>query len=493
MNEPSLLLLMLGVPLAACVLVAAGLPVRRVSLLAGLVNVVLALTVWAGYDTAQAGYQFVINKPWVQVQDFFTIHFHIGVDGINLPLVVLTSLVALAAALMTPATVQREKEYHICLQLIALGALGAFVSLDLFFLYAFHEVALIPTFIMIGVWGGQDRKHAAWQITVYLGVGSLILLAGLLALYFSVPVGLRTFDLVALSSALAPVDPGFQTWILLLVGVGAGILVSLWPFHSWAAPAYAAAPAPVSMLHAGVLKKFGLYLLLRLAVPYLPTAIQEYAPWILVLLLGNVLIVGWITTAQKDLNLMLGFSSVMHMGFLFLGLATATLVGLSGVVVLMVAHGLSAALLFGLSGQIQERAGTTRLADLGGLATRAPQLAFLFILGGMASIGLPGLGNFAGEVMIFFGSWKSQPVVTTLVLWGVVLSAVYMIRAIRQVFYGPVSAGLGQAVDLSPAHRAACWVLALPLLAIGLYPQLVTGPAEPALRHLLRLRHLTGL
>jgi NADH-quinone oxidoreductase subunit M len=278
-----------------------------------------------------------------------------------------------------------------------------------------------------------------------------------------------------------------QTGIAALLLVGFGTLVSLFPFHSWAAPAYASAPAAVAMLHAGVLKKFGLYGLLRIAIPLVPDGLQVWLTPLLVLLLGNILWVGYVTISQKRLDLMLGNSSVMHMGYIFL--AIAALIAVPGnplaapaAVLLMFAHGVSIALLFGLADRIERATGSIDLADLGGLAKSAPGLAFLFGIAAMASIGLPGLANFAGEVLVFLAAFNSYdgftglgPVQIACVLsvWGVVVSAIYMLRAYRNIFQGPTVKVTASASDLSLADRIPALLLVVTLFAVGLYPNLL--------------------
>lgn len=475
-------------PLLACLAIMMGAPAKRTALFTAFVSFVVTIALAVGFDASAEGFQFVTKIPVASFQDLFTLHFHLGVDGMSLAMLLLTAFVTFSAVSISPENIKRRKLFYICVLLVSVGALGAFASLDLFFLYAFHEVALIPTFLLIGIWGTHDRKFAATQMAIYLMVGSLILLAGLFAFYFYLPE--PTFDLVEIQQMLK--SSGFtseqQSVIYPLILIGFGILISLFPFHSWAPRGYATAPAAGVMLHAGVLKKFGLYGLIRLAVPYLPEAIEQYLPMVLVLLLCNIIYIGFVTLVQKDVNLMLGFSSVMHMGYLFLGLAAMNALSITGMVVLMVAHGLSAALLFGIAAEIRERAGTLHFEDLGGLAGKAPWLAFLFIAGGLASIGLPGLGNFAGEIMIYFGAWKGaaqQPalyITTIIAAWGLVISAVYMLRAVRNVCYGDLTDSLKGAYDFKDFGQAFPYVLLLGgLLLTGLCPWIISNWMKPVL------------
>ena len=389
------------------------------------------------------------------------------------------------------AQVKRSKEYFICLLLVGLGGLGAFLSVDLFYFFSFHEVALIPSFLLIGIWGQGDRTGAAWRMTIYLMLGSLLLLLGLLGLVFAVPEISRTLDWRVLTETLRaqPLGVKHQTILAALLLVGFGTLVSLVPFHSWAPGGYASAPAPAAMLHAGVLKKFGLYGLLRLALTMTPLGWKEIS-WVVGLMLaGNILYLGLASLAQRDFRWLLGFSSAMHMGTLFLGLIGGTVLGLGGALVLMVGHGLSAALGFAVAGEIGHRTGTTWMQDLGGLAKKAPKLWFYLMIAGMASIGLPGMANFAGEILIFFGAWSSHPILVGIAAWGVVLSSVAMLRAIRSISSGPVSVAMTTQQTSDLQGTSEVWpfaFLTVLLFAVGFIPNLILGPARPILERLIQ-------
>src|SRR5439155_14817344 len=290
------------------------------------------------------------------------------------------------------------------------GILGAFASLDLFFFYFFHELALVPTFIMIGVWGrGENKNYATFQITLYLNLGALIALIGLIALYLQLPADQRTFDIREITRYFKanPMSESAQHFIFPLLMFGFGILVSLWPFHTWAPPGYGAAPTATAMLHAGVLKKFGLYGLLRVALPLMPEGAKSWLNLLALLCLGNILYCGLVAIRQKDLNLLIGNSSVAHMGFVFLGIASLSLVGVTGAVVVMIAHGLLAALSFGLSGFLYQQTRSLDLQQMGGLLQRLPFLGAAMMMAMLAGCGLPGFANFVGEFMVFFGAWKS--------------------------------------------------------------------------------------
>lgn len=499
MNFSPLLVLLL-VPLGAIIFILAKAPARPTAGIAALINLFLAVGLLFYYPAAQGGYYWVMDCPWVNIQGLPPIHLHIGVDGISLPLVFLTAIVTFAAIAISPGNIRRSSEYYCYLLLMSLGAMGAFISLDLFFFFIFHEFALIPTFLLIGIWGAQNRQFASFQVTIYLMAGSLILLAGLIALVMALPAPDRTFDIVALQHYINghPLEGVEQDVIFFLLLIGFGILVGLFPFHSWAPPGYASAPPATAMLHAGILKKFAIYGMIRIAIPMLHDGFQDCLPILLTLLAGNFLYAGFVTLAQKELPTMIGFSSVMHMGYLFLGVACWNVIGVSGAVVLMVGHGLSAALLFGLSGEITHRSGENRFAELGGLAQRAPMLAVLFSFASMASMGVPGLANFAGELMVFFGSFVAAlpmlgPGFAIIAVYGTVLTAIFQLRAIKHVFYGTMPAryephdASGETMaspgmtDVSTLTENAPYILLIVAsLVIGFMPFLLIHIVEPS-------------
>jgi NADH-quinone oxidoreductase subunit M len=475
-------------PLLAALAVGFGAPVRIFSVGSSLINLGLVIGLLFNFSTTGAdksGYAYVSARS---VLENPAISFAVGADGVSLILTLLTVLVAFAAVWQISA--EKPIIYHVASQLITGGALGAFLCTDVFFLYAFHELALIPTLLMIALHGHGDEEHrksVAWKTTVYLGAGSLVLLAGLAWMVLEYSGGGKlTFDLTALKAqaAVTPLPVEKQASIAFILLLGFGTLVSLFPLHSWAAPAYAAAPTPVAMLHSGVLKKFGLYGLFRIALPLLPQGFQQ--PWVhqalIYMLLGNILIMGLVTIHQKRLDDVLANSSVMHMGYIFLGLAAGTEVALRGAVLLMFAHGVSIALLFSLAGRLRSQLGTLELAKLGGLGSHAPAFTVLFAFGAFASIGLPGLANFAGEVMVFIGSFQSFGTAAfgplqwavVLALWGVVMSAVYMLRAYRGIFQGSANAGLFM-TDPAIIQRLPLVILAAVLLVAGCCPWLLLG------------------
>lgn len=472
-----MLALLVAIPLFAVVAILLGAPARAAAIIAATANFLLGVAAAISWKlSVWSTSLLVLSKP--------EIHLSFGfIDGISAIMLLLAVIVTLAAVFSGKSPAGREKLYYCSSLLISAGAIGAFCATDVFFFYAFHELALIPTFIIIGLLGTGDCRQAAWKITIYLGAGSLILLVALI--WLTQITG--TFDIQKMIHSSTLIDVSSQKWIAALLLVGFGSLVSLFPFHSWAAPAYASAPAPTAMLHAGVLKKFGLYGLIRIALPLVPVGLHAWLTPLLVLLTGNILWVGWITISQKRLDGLLGNSSVMHMGYIFLAIAAAIAVptntlAIPAAVLLMFAHGISIALLFNLNDRIEQKTGSCDLANLGGLAKHAPSLAFVFGIAAFASIGLPGLANFSGEILVFLAAFKNYvptnglgPVQITCIfaLWGVVISAVYMLRAYRNIFQGPVVKATEAASDLTFSEKVPVTLLVLALFAIGIYPNLL--------------------
>lgn len=475
--------------------------IRALALLTTFATMLLAVRMfWLFGNTLpdDNGYRFVSAIPWLGAESL-GIACKLGVDGLNVGLVLMGAIVAFAAVCCAYEITEREKEFYVLLLVMTGGILGAFMSLDLFFFYFFHELALVPTFIMIGVWGRGERKnYATFQITLYLSIGALLALIGLIALYLQVPAGMRTFDIPTLTKYFQQnqMDLGAQNFIFPLLLFGFGILVSLWPFHSWAPLGYGSAPSPTAMLHAGVLKKFGLYGLIRIALPLMPQAAQSWMHILAWLCLGNILYVGWVAMRQRDLNLLIGNSSVAHMGMIFLGIATLNLIGVTGAVVIMIAHGFLAALFFGLTGYIYRQTGTLEMSELGGLAKKLRFIGVALTMAALAGCGLPGFANFIGELTVFFGAWKEPALraVTVLAVWGaLIIGAVYMLRMVRTVMHGPlqeVQTGPTSPTNLidAGAWRKVPHVLLLgSLLLFGFLPHLLTDKIKPVTEQIVNM------
>tara|TARA_B100001248_G_C27380754_1_gene456814 strand:- start:471 stop:2117 length:1647 start_codon:yes stop_codon:yes gene_type:complete len=439
------------------------------------------------FDPSHTGYAYEILYDRMGLQSL-GITFHLGLNGVSAPLFAVAGFVGLAAALVAiQSDTDRLPLYLSMLAFMQSGLMGLFASIDLLFYYLFHEFALIPTFLMIGLWGGRDRRSIALEITIYLTLGALISLGGLVAL--NVMLDAPKFDFPSLSAAIVADGLGIETQkkIFGLLLFGFGILVALFPFHSWAPRGYEAAPTSVSMLHAGILKKFGLYGLVQLALPLLPAGGLSWGPYILWLALGNILFVGAITVAQNNLKSMIGNGSVMHMGYCFLGLGVCSSLGASATIMLMCAHGLSVSLMFLVANNINQRTNTLEMNEMGGLAAKTPLLACFFAAATFATIGLPGFGNFWGEFAIFLslggygldgsGEVTEKHLFLVLAALGIIISAIFGLRALARIFFGEQSEELSalekksQINDLSFAETIPAVLILLPLVFIGLWPK----------------------
>ncbi len=488
-----MLTLLIAIPIVAAIAILLGACAKKTALLAVAANLVLTLVLLV-QNYGAAGYHATFSIPLIPA---LGLSYFVGVDGLSLLMLLLTAIVGFAAIWIAPNPDRLERHpqlFYACLLFIIAGATGAFASLDLFFFYAFHELALIPTFLLIGIWGSGDRITAAWKVTIYLALGSFILLVGLLALYFNIPQGLRTFSILELQTLAAAGNIEQTPWIYLTILIGFGVLISLFPFHTWAPQAYASAPAPAAMLHAGVLKKFGLYGLLRVALPLMPEAAHHWVNLLLILLVGNILYVGLATIAQKRLDSMLGYSSVMHMGYIFLGIAAFNPLGLTGAALLIFAHGLSIAVLFAIAGFLRDRVGSLEFAKLGGLAKPMPFLGFTFGLAAFASVGLPGFANFPSEITVFFSvfghagkglAFSNFQAAGIAALWGLVISAVYMLRGYKAAFLGAPAKRWLELPDLRACARPAIILLLAVSMVAGFRPQLLVTLVSPVVKGIL--------
>jgi len=451
---------------------------------------IAGIVLFINFDGAQEGYCFEFLYEEMGLQEL-GITFHLGLNGVSSPLFAMAGIVGLAAGLAAIGSgAERIKLYLALLCLMQSGLMGLFASVDLFFYYLFHEFALIPTFVMIGLWGGRDRRSIALEITIYLTLGALISLGGLVAL--NVMVDAPKFDFPSLTQALSDssLHESTQAKIFGLLLLGFGILVALFPFHTWAARGYEAAPTSVSMLHTGVLKKFGLYGLIQIAAPLLPEAALDWSPWLLWLALGNVLFVGMVTIAQSNLKSMVGYGSVMHMGYCFLGIGVCSSLGAGSAVMLMVAHGLSVALMFLLSTYVYRRSGTFEMSEMGGMAGKTPVLACFFVAASLATIGLPGFGNFWGEFGVFLslGEQEEHRLFLGLAALGIIISAIFGLRAVARVFFGSPSDELdghekkNPIRDLDLGEILPAGLILAALLFIGLWPRGISDRIDNEIR-----------
>ncbi|MGA2819578.1 MAG: NADH-quinone oxidoreductase subunit M [Anaerolineales bacterium] len=439
--------------------------IRGTALAGAVLALALSVVTYFSYDTHAAGYQFVEKVPWVPE---WGISYHVGVNGLNLPLVLLTGLVMFTGVLISWGMEERPREFFAFLFILATGVFGAFVSLDLFQLFFFYELAVFPMYLLISLWGWpKKREDAAMKLTLYLFVGSMLALVGALAMYFA--SGLHTFDMLDLEHA--GFTTAFQRLWFPVVFLGFAVLGGLFPFHNWSPDGYAAAPTAASMFHAGVLKNLGAFAALRVGIMLLPEGARFHLSWVILLALINVIYASLIAMGQTDLKYVIGFSSVSHMGLVMLGLASLSQIGYLGAGLQMFSHGVMTALFFAVVGMVYDRAHTREIPKLGGFAKKMPLAAIAFILGGLASMGMPGLSGFVAEFPLLLGVWQRYPLVAIVASVGVVVTAAYILLLIRRVFFGTMPAELEQQVgDITVLDKIALGLLAFILLALGLYP-----------------------
>jgi NADH-quinone oxidoreductase subunit M len=430
----------------------------------------LALPLWQAFDRTASGYQFVDRMPWIPT---LGAQFLLGVDGISLLLVLLTALLGPIAALASwNAIEERTKEFYAMLLLLQFGMLGLFLALDLLLFFVFFEVVLVPMYFLIGIWGGERRLYAAIKFFLYTLAGSVVLLLGIIALYWQGGLQLArpTFELTELLRVQLPVDT--QRWLFWAFFVGFAIKVPMVPFHTWLPDAHTEAPTAGSVLLAGVLLKMGTYGFVRLSLPLFPEAAREAAPILAVLSIVAILYGALISLMQQDWKRLVAYSSVSHMGFCTLGLAALNSNGIAGSVLQQINHGISTSLLFLLVGFIYERRHTRQIADFGGLAMVMPRFAFVFAVAVFSSAGLPLLNGFIGEFTILQGAFVVSRAWAGFAVFGIVLGAAYLLWLYQRTMLGDLrnEANRGLA-DLSPRE----WVTVLPLLglalAIGVYPK----------------------
>lgn len=453
--------------------------IKITAAVATFVSLVLSIYAYVMYDKTAGGFQFIQDFVWVER---FGINLSLGVDGMSLPLVLLTAIVIFTGVFASWDMHERVKEFFIFLLVLVAGVFGVFVSRDLFWFYLFFEVAVLPMYILIGVWGSTRKEYAAMKLTLYLLVGSAFALIGIIALYIYAKgyLGYGTFDIMTLSTV--EFDVAFQKFAFFLMMIGFGFLVPMWPLHTWSPDGHVAAPTAVSMLHAGVLMKLGGYGMIRAGVFLFPVGAKFWAPLIAVLCIVNVVYGAMVAMVQKDLKFVIGYSSVSHMGYVLLGIASLNYMSLDGAVAQMFAHGIMTALFFALVGNVYHKAHTREIAAFGGLAHQMPRVAAGFLIGGLASLGLPGLNNFVAEALIFLGSWEVEQVLfgwlhfrvlSILAIFGVVITAIYVLRVVQKVFFGPRNPKWDHLTDAKGVEMVPIVILVGVLVLFGIFPSLL--------------------
>lgn len=446
-----------------------------------------------GTDAVQDGFLFMVDKPWF---GDLGISYKLGVDGLSLPMVFLSGLIACSSLLLSHRIKSREKEFY-ALALVAIcGVVGTFVAIDLFFFILFYELASIPMFFLVGMWGSDKsgdgrritRNGAATKLLLYLQLGGGFVLLGLMGLYFL--AGINSFDLVQLREVTFSL--GWQRILFAFLFIGFGIESGLFPVHTWLPDGHSCAPTPLSMLLAGVLLKMGGYGILRFAFELLPQGARQMMPYFAVLGVINLIWGGLCALRQTDIKVMIAYSSVSHMGMVFLGLACinapteeGALFGLTGAVFQMFSHGVITALLFGVAGTVYEVTHARDFRKWGGIAAQAPRFAVFFILGAMASLGLPGFTGFPSELSVFIGLYKTNITLCIIAIFGLILTTTYLLRSVQYGFYGPLNPKLLEMRDADFTETLVFAMLTLTTLAFGFYPDAMTSIFQGTLQSLV--------
>jgi NADH-quinone oxidoreductase subunit M len=409
----------------------------------------------------------------------WNITYHLGVDGISVAMILLTAFVVIAGVLVSWNVTKMTKEYYFLLILLSLGAYGFFVSLDLFILFFFLEVAVIPKYLLIGIWGSGKKEYSANKLALMLMGGSALVLVGLLGVYFTGPE--RTFDLMKLSQLHIPIET--QKILFPLLFVGFGVFTGLFPFHTWVPDGHSSAPTAGSMFLAGISMKLGGYGCLRVATYIMPEGAREYSTIIIVLASIAILYGAFATMMQKDLKYINAYSSVSHCGFVLLGIGMLTTTSINGAVIQMVSHGLMTALFFAVIGMVYERTHTRQVDEMGGILKVTPFITTVFFIVGLCSLGLPGLSGFVAEMTIFVGSWEKSDmfyrIATIAGCMSIVVTAVYILRAIGKTAMGPMRESFNGITDAKWNERLAAFILIAGIVAIGIAPFWLNDLVKP--------------
>jgi NADH-quinone oxidoreductase subunit M len=442
--------------------------IRWTALVASLISLVLVALITFRFDVSKGG-----QRQFGEIFDLVPalhIQYNLGLDGINLVLIILNAVILFTGVLVSWNVVHRTKEFFVLLLLLGGGVFGVFLSWDLYLFFVFYEIAVLPMYLLIGIWGTGPKHYSAMKLTLMLMGGSAFVLLGILALYFG--AGAHTLDIQVLAEA--QFSPQFQKIWFPVLFLGFGVLGALWPLHTWSPDGHASAPTAVSMLHAGVLMKLGAYGCLRIAIFLLPEGAKVWAHALAFLCLINVVYGAIGAASQKDLKYVTAYSSVSHMGIVLLGLATLGSMGINGAVMQMFAHGILTGAFFALIGMIYGRTHTRDITQMGGLAKVIPYLAVAYIITGLAGLGLPGLSSFPAELLVFLGAFLEGDAfikfVAIIAVTSIIFTAVYVLGVIQKIFYGPLSENAKNLTDAGWLEKTALGILIFFMVAVGVYP-----------------------
>lgn len=452
------------------------------------IALVLSFIIFFTYDRSQGGMQFVELLPWLPN---LGINYYLGVDGISIPMVLLTNIIGFSAVYSSWHIDDRTKEFFVLLLTLLTGLTGTFVTRDLVVFFLFFEVVVIPIYLMIIMWGTSKqftKEYAGMKLTIYLLIGSAFLLVSFIALFVKAynMTGIPTMEIDALASINYPL--GFQLWVFALMSFCFCTLISMFPFHAWSPDGHVAAPTAVSMLHAGVLKSIGGYGMIRIAIYIFPQAAHYILPILAVMGICGVIYAAYICINQNDLKYVVGFSSVSHMGYVIIGITAFNVISLNAAVMMMFAHGVMAALFFNMVGTIYQKAHTRMIDDFSGLAHHMPKLAVGFMISGLASLGLPGMINFVGEFTTFMGTYQTYPVIGTITVMGIIFASIYNLRSVGNILYGPPMEKWAHLEDMSVPEMVPLVVLGGAIFLGGIFPSylmdMINGSVVQLMTHI---------
>ena len=452
--------------------------VRYISVTVGAVLFAMSVFIFFAYEVDHGGgYQFFIRYDWLENVAFLGPHgisLALGLDGISAPMVLLTGVVAFGGTLISWKIEHHNKDFFILFWVLVAGVYGTFESLDLFFFFFWYEVAVLPMYLLIAVWGSSSvfetfsrtKEYSAMKLTIMLVSASILIFLGIFAVFKE--AGLGTFDLQQLYAY--HFNSNFQKMAFPLFVIGCGVLAGLWPFHTWSPDGHVSAPTAVSMLHAGVLMKLGAFGIIRLGIQLLPEGATFWMPGLMILATCNVVYGAFAATAQRDFKYMIGYSSVSHMGLVLMGLATMNQIGINGAVLQMFAHGVMTATFFAMVGSVYDQTHTRDMRQYSGLVHRMPLFVFFFGLAGLASLGLPGLSGFVAEFHIFVGAFRTYPWAGALGIFAAAMTAVYILRMMGMSMFGPVDDKWNDLKEMTYLERGTAALLLSFMLFMGLWP-----------------------